>query len=382
MKKFFNDHPIISSIVLSIIASVIYELWIAPIIDGFQKLKSLEISIGFSLKEKLYLFPMNLISILFYVIIVTGLVIYITYHVVHNKIKKSIKEVLPNSFYCDKCKDMDSLTQENSVMQKKYDDLLTEYQSALPYKKLTDCLNNFFDNTEVLESIQLFSAPKLPAIEDANLMNEIKIQLKFIDGKAKSFSNTNALFNINYIFEKSIYYDVKKLFDSRNYYYSANGRQRDPNTEKDIQEKALGLFDKIRNHLDNIKNISDIDNTHYACYKLLEILANVVIGDKSIINCDKMLQLEDIEKQLKYGQRTGMLGAIFTENLYCFYNENSLTKKDRMYFSVPISYKNEQLILLGICNKNALKVTTNCDYVKCCENIYEDIRKALSKMEV
>ena len=258
--------------------------------------------------------------------------------------------------------------------------LLLEYHRALPYKKLTDSLNAFFDSTEILESIQLFSRPKLPTIEEANIMHEINLPLQFVFGKAKPFSNTNALFNINYTFEKSTYHDIKKLFDMRNQYYSTNSKQRDPNTEKDIQKEALELFNKIKSGLDSINNVSGIKDTHYACYKLLEILANVVIGDKSIINCDQLLVSSPIEVQLRYGQRTGMLGAIFTESLYCFYNENSMTKKDRMYFSVPISYKQQQLILLGICNKNDLKVTTNCDYVKCCEQIYEAIKKVLNKM--
>ena len=75
-----------------------------------------------------------------------------------------------------------------------------------------------------------------------------------------------------------------------------------------------------------------------------------------------------------------MLGAIFTENLYCFYNENSRTKKDRVYFSVPISYKQNQLILLGICNKNNLRVSNNNDHFKCCEQIYDGIKKSLEEL--
>ena len=381
MKNWSREHPIKLSIGISLLSSAMYALFLQPIIDGIQQLKVLEITVGFTFPNSNPLsFKTNLISILFFIIVSIGLTISITYFNARNKTRKRIKNTLPEASYCDKCKDVESLTKQTSAKQKQYDDLLAQYHSDLPYKKLTDCLDNFFDNTEVLESLQLFSVPKLPTIEEANTMSVINIPLKFVSGMAKTSSNTNALFNINYTFEKSVYHNIKKLFDLRNNYYSTNNKQRDPNTEKDIQKGALELFNDIKNDLDSIKSAGDIKDTHYACYKLLEILANVVIGDKSIVNCDQLLKLNDIELQLKYGQRTGMLGAIFTENLYCFYNENSMTKKDRMYFSVPISYKQQQLILLGICNKNDLKVTTNCGYVRCCEQIYEAIKAALSQM--
>lgn len=383
MKKWSSDHPIKLSIGVSLLSSAIYALCIEPIIDGVQQLKSLEITVGCTFPDNNpFSFKTNLITILFFIIVGIGLTISITYFNARNKTRKRIMAALPDASYCDKCKDVESLTNQNSEKQKQYENLLTQYNNALPYKKLTDCLDEFFDKTEVLESLQLFSTPKLPTIEEANAMSEINIPLKFVSGIAKKSSNTNALFNINYTFNKSIYHNIKKLFDLRNRYYSTNNKQRDPNTEKDIQKEALVLFNDIKSDLDSIKSVGDIKDTHYACYKLLEILANVVIGDKSIVNCDQLLESNEVEPQLKYGQRTGMLGAIFTENLYCFYNENSMTKKDRMYFSVPISYKQQQLILLGICNKNDLKVTTNCDYVKCCERIYEAIEEVLSKLEV
>lgn len=381
MKKWFIEHPVSLSIGVSLLSSVIYALCIEPIVDGVQQLKLFEITIGFTFPSNSpFSLKTNLITILFFIIVGIGLTISITYFNARNKTRKKIKATLPETSYCENCKEVESLTNQNSENQKLYENLLAQYHSALPYKKLTNCLDDFFNKNEVLESLQIFSAPKLPTIEDANTMSEINIPLKFVGGMAKPFSNTNALFNINYTFDKSIYQDIKKLFELRNRYYSTNSKQRDPNTERKIQKEALELFTDIKNNLDSIKSVGNIKNTHYACYKLLEILANVVIGDKSIVNCDQLLESNDIELQLKYGQRTGMLGAIFTENLYCFYNENSMTKKDRMYFSVPILYKQQQLILLGICNKNDLKVTTNCGYVRCCEQIYEAIKTTLSQM--
>lgn len=377
MRIFKKEHPIMLSISISLVASVIYTIIIEPIINKYQKLEFLKITIKFILPSvDIVTITTSLITVFFIIFVAMFLIIFITNILVKNKIKKD----LPSKVFCNECTDIYNLKQKNNEQANQYDNLLLEYQQALPYKKLTDCLNNLFEDTEVLESIQLFLTPKLPSVEVANSMNEINIPLKFVNGKAKPFSNTNALFNINYTFDKSIYYDIKNLFDKRNQYYSTNSKQRNPNTEKEIQNNAMSLFRNIKEDLDAIKDIHEIKNTHYASYKLLEILANVVIGENSMINCHQLLKLDDVEKQLKFGQRTGMLGAIFTESLYCFYNENSMTKKDRMYFSVPISYKQQQFILLGICNKNDLKIARNCDYVKCCEHIYEKIYKALHEI--
>lgn len=381
MKNQIEKHPIISSLILSIIASAVYKLFFEPLIGKYQQLKFLIITLNLTLpNDKIVSFSTNLITILFYLIVIIFLTTVVTHFITKSRTRKRIQSTLPDDTFCKDCNDIVDLKQKNAEKQEKYDKLLSEYQTALPYKKLTDCLSNFFDNTEVLESLQLFSVPRLPSIDEVDSLDEVCIPLHFVDGKAKEHSNTNALFNVNYTFEKSIYYDLKKLFDSRNNYYLTSSKQRNPYTEKNIQEDAIKLFQKIKESLDSINDISEIQNTHYACYKLMEILANVVIGETSIINCDKMLESPKIEAQLRFGQRTGMLGAIFTENLYCFYNENSMTKKDRMYFSVPISYKNTQFILLGICNKNDLKVTTNCDYVKCCEQIYEQVNESLKVM--
>ena len=381
MEKFNKKHPIMFSFLLSIFASIIYALFIDPLIKTCQNSNFLKIIISSTSSSKIsFMFQVNAITILFILGIIIFLTIKITHTITYSKTKKEIKNKLPDDVFCEKCINVEKLVHKNTDLQKQYNELEAEYRSELPYKKLTDCLSVFFKKTDILESLQLFSTIRLPSAENISTMSEINIPLHFIGGNAKDFSNTNALFSINYTFNKSIYYDLKKLFDLRNKYYLTKGTHRDPDTEKEIQKNAIDLFNRIKNDLDSINDNRNIQDTHYACYRMLEILANLVIGDTSIINCDQLLQSKEIETQLKYGQRTSMLGAIFTENLYCFYNENSITKKDRMYFSVPIEYKGDCFLILGICNKNNLKITATCDYVKCCEQIFEDMEKSLSEL--
>ena len=372
---------ILGSIVISLISSAIFSFVVDPLIRKINALKSLEINFSFPVSSDSPIsFNLSLITILLLLSTMCLLCVYISVVVTKKRTSEAIKSNLPNDNFCKTCETTSSLTNKCETEQKRYEQLLSEYQKALPYKKLTDQLNEFFDQNEVLESLQLFSIPDLPTLEQANRLEHIDIPLRFISGMAKNTSNTNALFNINYTLETPLYHDIKRLFDMRNQYYARNSSQRDAKTEDDIQREAIRIYYSIKQELDSISNINCIKETHYVCYKLLDILANVVVGDEEILECGQLLNSQTIEEQLKFGQRTGMLGAVFTDQLYFFYNENSMTKKDRIYFSVRISYKKHQLILLGICNKNNLRIAKNHDYIKCCTQIYDDIRKTLAKL--
>lgn len=85
--KLLNEHPVISTIFLSILASILYALFVEPIIDGFKNLKLLEINIGYNLQSNdTVSFQLNLIKVLFCIICVLCLVIYITYIIIISKI--------------------------------------------------------------------------------------------------------------------------------------------------------------------------------------------------------------------------------------------------------------------------------------------------------
>ena len=377
-KNFYDNHPIKFSVITSLIASVIYSLFVEPLIYKIQALSFLKLTLVFPFpEEKPFSFNISIIGIVFVLTVIGFISAYVAKGITKKKVLKNIIENLPHDDFCGSCERTSDLADKITKQQKKYETLMLDYQKALPYKNLTDPLKKYFAKSEVLESIQLFSVPELPSLEKANSLTKIEIPLHFVDGMAKETSNTNALFNINYTLDKSTYHDVKKLFDMRNQYYDRKDSQRNPEVENDIQREAVRVFEMIKDHLNSISSKNDIKDYHYVYYKLLDILANIVIGKG--IQYSNLLDAPDIEEQLRYGQRTGMLGAIFTEQLYCFYNENSMTKKDRLYFSVPILYKKKRLILLGICNKNNLRIEKNHTCMDCCEQIYDEIRKALAK---
>ena len=376
IKNFYNNHPIKFSILTSLLASMVYALVFETIINKIKAVAFLEIKLSFPFpKETPLVFDINVISVVFVLAVIVFFSVFTTIAVTKNKTTKQIRAKLPNDDFCTSCERITKLTNKYQEQKQQYEDLMADYQKALPYKDLTDALKKYFSTNEILDSIQLFSAPELPSLEEANVLKEINIPIHYVDGMAKEFSNTNALLNINYAIDKTTYYDIKKLFDMRNKYFERKDAPCNPQIEKDIQNDAMRIFKVLKEHLSNISDKKDIKDFHYVYYKLLDILANIVIGKS--IKYKNLLGDSEIETQLKYGQRTGMLGAIFTGQLYCFYNDNSITKKDRIYFSVPMSYKGNQLILLGICNKNKLRVAKNRSCIDCCAQIYDEINKAL-----
>ena len=375
MKDLYNNHPIKFSLIISLMASTFFSLFIEPIIQRIQVLSFLRIQIVFPFpKDNPFLINISIIGILFFIAIIFYISICIGKRVIFNRIKK----ILPNDNLCNSCDKTAALTKQIHQQEERNEELLSKYNKDLPYIKLKNSLKKYFDKSEVLESLQLFSVTELPSIEKANHLNEVDICLHFIDGMAKESSNINALFNIKYKLEKTVYQDVKKLFDMRNQYYGRKNSPRNISIEENIQREAIRIFDLIKDNLNRIININDIKDYHYVYYKLLDILANVIIGQD--IEYDSLIDSPQIEEQLKHRQKTGMIGTIFTEHLYCFYNDSSIIKKDRIYFSVPIIYKKKQLILLGICNKNNLRIATNNNYMNCCSQIYDDIKKALANL--
>lgn len=376
LKDLCNNHPIKFSLSTSLLASIVYSLVFETIINKVKALGFLKINWTFPFpKEKPLSFDINIISIVFALAVIVFISVFIAKAITRDKLTKQIKTNLPNDDFCTSCKTIIELTDKYNNKKQQYENLIKDYQQALPYKKLTDALKKYFSKNEILESIQLFSAPELPSLEEVNMLKEINIPIHYVYGIAKEFSNTNALLNINYSLDKATYYEIKKLFDMRNKYFGRKAAPRNPQIEKDIQKDAITIFENLKERLSNISDKKDIKDVHYVYYKLLDILANIVIGKK--IKYKNLLGTGEIENQLKYGQRTGLLGAIFTGQLYCFYNDNSITKKDRIYFSVPMSYKEHQFILLGICSKSNLRVAKDCDCIDCCAQIYDEISKAL-----
>lgn len=367
LKNFSEKHPIIFLIVSSSLATLVYNYFFEPILNKIEKLNFVLIVSANS--EKPQSFTFNLFTVLFAV----ALIAYIIYMLSYMFAKKHVqKQMSADAKDCESCDMMDELRTTNKELKQ-------QLESAAPYKVILDKLEAYANDTDVIDSIQLFSYSSLPKASDLTDEPMVDLSVRFIDGVAKETSNTNALLNMQYHFDRKIYKLLKDVFDKRNDYYVDLTRPSSKENEDDIQESAFNVSKIITEELNSLNDLEQIEDTHYACYRMLEILTNIVLFKEKAVECRKLLQCkDDIEDQLKSGQRTGILGSMFTNKMYCFYNENSTTKKDRIYFSAPVLYKEKPLTLLVVAQKSKLKTTETIDHIDCCKEIYDDIQKVLT----
>lgn len=250
-----------------------------------------------------------------------------------------------------------------------------------PYKDIRNMvaiLSDFTEKSEVVDSMQLFECTPLPDPEQISPDQMVEIGFRFCDGTASSKANVNVLYNICYQLPGDIYVSFAKLLECRRKYFSERKRVRNTNTEKDIQTDAIKLFGEISMILNDIKDISQISDQHYVLYRILEVLATMVIASEKRVSCQQLLHYQDgVESQLKVGMRTGMLGAYLLQTMYCFANENSIYKRGRSYFATTLEYNSHKLMLLAVLQRDKLRIDSHDDELGYCKKVYDEVESLL-----
>ena len=376
IKNFIDQHAFLASILASLIAS-----GILGVFTSFFNIPYVIYIAFYNPKDTTNFDSLNTEGVEIKLWIVLAVVLFILSWFVfmciyfkrkHDVYQKYITEIKETNETLSAAKE----TIENQLKSKN-----SEIDKYEEWDVLCKTLSDYTRQSEVVESIQLFSYSDLPNVCDINPKADIEISFHFEGGCAKEKSNVNVLYNMNYQFKPDIYEALINLFEKRNEYYSekAYSRKANKTIEKDIQADAIKIFNKIALLLNDISDISQIDDVHYAYYRMLEVLSNVVLSPTKAVECKGLLNVKlEIEQQLKTGQRTGMLGTLFTKSTYSFCNENSSIKRNRSYFTSPLIYKGRKLVLLVILERDKLRLGPNGhDDIKCCEKIYDEIAIAL-----
>ena len=378
-QTWLSQHPIITGVIGSLIASAILailtfftdipqEVYLVLTDSENDTLAFLFSSDVFTIKTKLWILGLFIIFLIF-------IVILISFNFGHKHAKKSLIHISTDTA-CNSCSKIVEFSEKAA-------DLQSKIQEQDDWNDLITKLDNYTQNSEVVDSIQLFTYTPLPDYKNIDSKKYVDISFRFKGGCTKPNANVNALYNMNYQFSYDIYESLIKLFKKRNEYYatSAYGKPADKETERIIQDQAISVFNEITELLNNIQDEQHIEDIHYVYYRMLEVLTNVVLSPAKAIDCKKLLKInEGIENKLKTGMRTGMLGTLFIEATYSFCNENSFVKSNRSYFSTPLNYKEQKLILLVILERDKLRLGPNGrDDIKCCESIYYEIANILKR---
>ena len=275
-------------------------------------------------------------------------------------------------------KDLLRIQQERDEIKEKYDILDKQTKSQREISQLVSVLQEYTIGTEIVDCIQLFEHSDLSDSGIASSDNLIDVSVQFIDGCTNKNVNVNALFCSHYIFERDIFDSLTSLLNAREKYLSECQRRRDKTREKHLQDHAIELVKELNNRLNTLA-LSEISDIHYVYYRVLEILTTLVLmPDAKAVEIERLLQGDaEVEAQLKTGRRTGILGSLLLNSSYAFSNEHSFVKKDRYYFTTPLLYKEHNLIMLVVLQGNMLRTGPQQDKLKCCEEIYDQIKDLL-----
>lgn len=301
-------------------------------------------------------------------IVITALIIWIK----HTRKQKAVVDNIKNQN-----KQLSTTISEQADLIDQLRPLAEECRAKQEDEKLISVLSKYTNQSDIVESIQLYTHTPLIAPSEAESI--VDVSFKFVNGTTSPKANINALFHINYQFGYEIYVPLHNLFKVRNAYFSEHRKCSSSSQEDQIQLEAIALFKRIAAILNNIQNVSEISDVHYAYYRILEILATlVIVGKDELAECKKLLKYNTgIEAQLKSGQRTGLLGTLFTETMYYFGNENSVVKKNRGYFTAPLDFKGNKMIMLVVLHRNRLRLAPKHQELECCKEIYDEIEKLL-----
>lgn len=373
--------------IIPLITSTIFEFAIKP---RLEKITPVNI---FSLKVNLFGFNVSLITLIIF-IVTFCLAFFFTTKLYKNTVetqkifKQTKKELeIKKKEIKEKESTIIELKEQNKTLSNEITNLENEIRS--PLNKLLSVLKQYIDENDVVDSTQLFSIDYPSHDVDQYSSKIISVRVDFVGGFARN--NSNALLLMNYYFESDIYYKLKELFDLRKKYFddSSIGKTKNNNAFEEIQTKAIELTNILENKLNKVSSIDHVDEIHYSYYRMLEVLSNVVLFKYRATECKRLLSCsEDIETHLKTAHRNGILGTFFTKSMYCFYNENSCIKKNRMYFSIILTCPSNELdkpnhyIILVAVDKKALRTGQGRDELECCKMLCNNLTKKLSEVKL
>ena len=100
-----------------------------------------------------------------------------------------------------------------------------------------------------------------------------------------------------------------------------------------ISKNAKELVDVICERFDKLNNIGIVEENDFSYYRLLSILVLMLLGKDGMIEYEDVIGDNKINRYLRRGKRTGVLGAILLEDVFIFTHKGESRKNGRMYVS-------------------------------------------------
>lgn len=221
-------------------------------------------------------------------------------------------------------------------------------------------VNLYDEDFKYVDSLQLYK------YNNFNDKYGSHIQCNFIGGVAKQGYEINAIQQTYFDFPHKLYKKIDKIAEAYRIYKNEE-EQRKSLLKKGLKEKIEDVMSDITKELGNLNPADEISEEAYSIYRMY----NCYLGLPDFnLDLDLSTINENLKNALNTEKRNNILGAMLLDDLYIFRNENSLNKKNRLYFSFPFLTK-KHIIVVGTLNLDIMG--ENVDIVKVCESISKKI---------
>jgi len=203
---------------------------------------------------------------------------------------------------------------------------------------LNGVLKKIINEYEYVESIQAFQFwPK-------NDNKRKYIKLSYLTGIANEGIEINTILQTYYYFTYSMYKKITTVSGHYSNYISEKDPVRKENAQTAFLNSGKELCESLLNSLNKIQSIDEIGDFHCEMYRVLARLLTAISG-KAI---ESFLNNQEVELALIKRKKSGILGAVILDDLYIFRNQNSLGKRERIYFTFPYDKKLKIILLAAI----------------------------------
>lgn len=227
------------------------------------------------------------------------------------------------------------LAQTHQILYNRYGEF-AEFSNGIRFENI---LREFVDKNIIIDSAQIYRVTR-----NKN-HSRVVFTLNYEKGYCKAGFDINSMLQTHYVLKYDIYIkfrreiwrkwrrlhnDKLKSWEKAELYYN-------------ISQSAYYLVEKICNRFRKIDCIGVINEDDFSYYRLLSILALILLGEDGVITYDddiirniinhKNKDSNKIERYLRCGKRTGVLGSILLEDVFIFTHKGDSRKNGRMYVS-------------------------------------------------
>lgn len=245
------------------------------------------------------------------------------------------------------------LAQTHQIVYNRYGEFAC-FANGVRFEKI---LKEFVDKNIIVDSAQIYRITK------NREHKRIVITLNYEKGYCKANFDINSLLQTRFILNYGVYIKFRREVWRR---WRRLQNENLKSWEKaelynHISKNAKELVDVICERFDKLNNIGIVEENDFSYYRLLSILVLMLLGKDGMIEYENVIGDNKINRYLRRGKRTGVLGAILLEDVFIFTHKGESRKNGRMYVSFYFEEYNVPYVTIFSFTPINLSERTNFD---------------------